>query len=413
MLLSNTLPMIERVAKSATSITEGMHSLLEYFKDQIEDKQYSDLRGLAWESDCEQLQTYFVEVLRKEPPSKTVDGLYFGLYNPIDSQGQVSCDIGVFGVSGIFEQSASDEEEDGEVYLAEEGEVLSSILAEIYRRSRGRRALSAELANGLSLAYAALVALRICREDPAALLSGGARERAVVVGFDEGDCLFLGTVGPKGFVSTGVLSDKSLNVSDEPPSSFSLLVGLDSLKGLSEERVLNDLEIWDHGGRSISASRFKEGRRLDLESPLRMGLLRSGGANDIEFIGSSVVPVVSRRAAKLFEDLAKDAVELIPVEIGESRDLRYIVNPVFIETGRVFFDSKQRLLARRRAEDRAEDRTLHAFGLDIENPLTLYGETFRIAVSDYFVDRLSSLGITGATFEMAPAIDAEEKMLVN
>lgn len=78
----------------------------------------------------------------------------------------------------------------------------SVLLREIYRLSYGKSGgLENDAEYPLSLGYSLLVVAQLCREIAPEIWLGAAPSRAVAVGFDSGDNIWLGTLSPKDFVA--------------------------------------------------------------------------------------------------------------------------------------------------------------------------------------------------------------------
>ena len=384
------LPQIEQIAKNAKTISTGMEELIDLCEEYHKHKGWSKLRGLDFESDGEHLFRFFTDLLKEKPPSANIDGLYFGLFHPNEVGSTVSCDLSVFGVPGLM--GTNGEWEDDEVYSVEEAEARSQILAEIYGRAQQRGGVGHEAVVGLAIGYATMVVLEICREEPETLLLGGAKQRAIVVGFEEGDCLLLGQVDETGFVPIRQ-SQRRQQMAGET-SDYALAAALNTVSG---RRILDEMAIEDYEGNHISPSAFMENKRIDVPLPLQMGIIRNGPPADFEFIGGYVVPVISPRVAKIFKEMADDTIQLLPVQIAGSAGEHYIVNALIsVETSiKVPKDGFPHL-------DESRFPQSHAFAVLVK--MTEFGgySTFRIALSATLRELLKNLEVTGVLFEDVP-----------
>ena len=388
--LADILPQIEQTAKNAKTIKTGMEELIDICEEHHKHKGWSKLRGLDFESDSEHLIRFFTDLLKDKPPSANIDGLYFGLFHPDEEEGKVSCDLSVFGVPGLMDSNG--DWDDDEVYSVEEAEARSQILAEIYVKAQQRGGVGHEAVAGLAIGYATMVVLEICSEEPETLLSGGAKQRAIVVGFEEGDCLLLGSVDDSGFVP--IRKSQRRKRSSGEASGFTLVTSLTTVSG---RRILDEMAIEDYEGNHVSPSAFMENKMLNVPLPLQMGIVRNGPPADFEFIGGYVVPVVSAKVAKVLKEMADDTIQLLPVQIAGSIGEHYIVNALLsVETS-----IKQPKDGPPHLDDSLFPQS-HAFAVLVR--MSEFGgySTFRIALSAALREQLNSLDVTGVLFEEVP-----------
>lgn len=71
---------------------------------------------------------------------------------------------------------------------------------------------------------------------------------------------------------------------------------------------------------------FIDGKPLQLSERLRIPMSRPGKPLDIDFAGAGQTPVVNAEAASVFRELARDSVQLFPVEIEGQIAPYYILN---------------------------------------------------------------------------------------
>ena len=388
--LADILPQIEQTAKNAKTIGTGMEELIDICEEHHMHKGWSKLRGLDFEGDSEHLIRFFTDLLKEKPPAANIDGLYFGLFHPEEIKGKVTCDLSVFGVPGLMDSNG--EWDDEEVYSVEEAEARSQVLAEIYVKAQQRGGVGHEAVAGLAIGFATMIVLEICREEPETLLLGGAKQRAIVVGFEEGDCLLLGSVDSSGFVP--IRQSQRRKRSSGEAAGFTLVTSLTTASG---RRILDEMAIEDYEGNHISPSAFMENKMLNVPLPLQMGIVRNGPPADFEFIGGYVVPVVSAKVAKVLKEMADDTIQLLPVQIAGSIGEHYIVNALLsVETAiKQPKDGPPHL-------DESLFPQSHAFAVLVK--MSEFGgySTFRIALSTALREQLNSLDVTGVMFEEVP-----------
>ncbi len=389
-VLADVLTQIEHIAKNAKSVATGMEELIDFCEEQMPHKGWSKFRGLDYEGDTEHLLRFFVDLFKDKPPSAKIDGLYFCLFKMNELEEESPFDLGVYGMPGLIEANGEWDEE--EIYTVEDAEARSRVLAEICTRATKRGGVGLQATASLAMGYAAMVILELCQEEPDLLLCGGAKQRAIVVGFDEGDCLLLGSISESGFAPVR----KSQRKREEKiqVKGFSLVAALTSVSG---RRILDEMAIKDYDGNPISPTAFMDAKELDLTLPLQMGIIRNGRPADFEFIGGCVVPVVSEKVADLIKDMAGDCVQLLPVQIDGSIGERYIINPL---------QCAQTKVLQRKDEDPHLDESKfpqsHVFASLISMDEFGGYTTFRITFSDALREQLAALDITGISFEDVP-----------
>lgn len=208
--MSKDFDYIQHVLNSASSISNGMTQLLDYCDVNLPNPLWGKIRNLEFESDTTNLRFWLENVLSNEPPSQEINGFWFGLYNPVLDNGEVSCRL---YISGSTKFSREDETGDwaawdNSSYLPEGRYADSKVLHELFRlienvrerfhlHNRNADFFVEEiygLEDGkylLCLGYACLAVKAICGSINPKLLFGERDTRAVVVGFDSGDWIIL------------------------------------------------------------------------------------------------------------------------------------------------------------------------------------------------------------------------------
>ncbi|MCP3100531.1 hypothetical protein LZ198_16805 [Myxococcus sp. K15C18031901] len=65
---------------------------------------------------------------------------------------------------------------------------------------------------------------------------------------------------------------------------------------------------------------FSDGKPVELHERLRIPIYRPGEPLDIEFAGIGLTPIVSERVASVFREMAREDVQLFPVDVeGQSK----------------------------------------------------------------------------------------------
>jgi len=201
---------IEDTIKSTSSVMEGMRRLLDYCDGNLRNPLWINVRNLDFESDITNLRFWLENVLSNEPPSQEINGFWFGLYNPVLDNGEVSCRLYISGSTKFNREDETGDWAawDNSSYLPEGRYANSKVLHEIFRLIENVRErfhlhnqnadYFVEEINGLEngeyllcFGYACLAVKAICGSINPKLLFGERDNRAVVVGFDSGDWIIL------------------------------------------------------------------------------------------------------------------------------------------------------------------------------------------------------------------------------
>jgi hypothetical protein len=183
--------MIDDIASNPRPLTAGMGQWFDYC-DKVAPEQaplWKRLRKLDFEEDARGLSKWLKRVLRSEPPPTDINGLWFGLYNPVLGDGEPSCQMYVSG-SSAFEPDSVSNEWVCQLSWSPKGRYSASqVLTELYRPveaiTKNQVCYLGEpfLCHG----YIALVVSSWCHGPMRATLLGNAPFRAIVFGHDSGD----------------------------------------------------------------------------------------------------------------------------------------------------------------------------------------------------------------------------------
>ena len=147
------------------------------------------LRKLDFGKDTDDLMQWLRRLFEEEPPPTNVNGLWFGLYNPILDDGEPSCRLYVGGASAFDAGSDSNEWVCNLSWLPNGRYAPSHVITELYRsveavaENQVRYLGEPFLCHG----YLALVVSQWCNGPMCSTLLGNAAVRAVVMGHDSGD----------------------------------------------------------------------------------------------------------------------------------------------------------------------------------------------------------------------------------
>lgn len=177
--------MIQRCVTKHTNLNDGMHLWIDYCEKQFPAGVWSRLRKLDYDADYDRLTLWAVDLLRDEPPSSTINGLWFGLFNPCDDDGKnAACQVYLAGSKRYGKPDWPCAPE----YWPEGRYADSHILPELYRRCEKLKDDGSYLGEAvLCHGYIALVLARWCRGPIRDRLLGKAKSRAVAFGHDSGD----------------------------------------------------------------------------------------------------------------------------------------------------------------------------------------------------------------------------------
>lgn len=182
-----------RLARARREVPAGMEELIAWCARHRPHRSWPALRRINWAADVKRLERWLTGVLRDQPPPATIDGLYFGLFNPTSDEGAPSADLYVAG--NPYDAEDPDWICDPAWWPAARY-AGSKALARLYRvaYADGASGLGNDAEYPLGLGYAVLAVGHLCRTLGETLLSGGAQRRAVATGFDSGDVLQLGAL---------------------------------------------------------------------------------------------------------------------------------------------------------------------------------------------------------------------------
>ncbi len=164
----------------------------------------------------------------------------------------------------------------------------------------------------------------------------------------------------------------------------------------------------DEEGREelFDVGRFKEGRRLDIEKPIRISMKPTG--IPLEFSHALGVPIVHRRVVSLFERLGlQKEVQFIPVEVEGQTEPWFILNALQII--KCIDDARCEEVLHWLPEDNRPDKEPGEYrnvsGLKIDPEKLGEAHVFRpwgwkviLIVSEHVKRALEEEGITGTKF---------------
>lgn len=179
---------VRHFVQSHNTVSEAMPSLIDYCETKWESDLWLYLRRLNINNDVLYLRRWTDKLLTREPPSKQIRALYFGLFNPILDNGRASCVLHVSGSTTFHDDPilhdwtcfAPDS------YVPKRRYAKSRVLHEIYSHLEDSNVASVG-EYVLCLGYAGL-AIKEIKKSASRLKEIGI---PIAVGFDSGDAIIL------------------------------------------------------------------------------------------------------------------------------------------------------------------------------------------------------------------------------
>lgn len=191
LMFAQSARMIADVAAHPAPLASGMGPWFDYCEKVAPEQEmlWKQLRKLDFETDAANLTTWLQEVLNQEPPPESINGLWFGLFNPVFDDGNASCQMYIGGASG-FDPLSNSNEWVCQLSWRPKGQYSTSqVLDELYRRVDPVAENDVWYLGEpfLCHGYLALVVSNWCRGPMRTNLLGDATIRAIVMGHDSGD----------------------------------------------------------------------------------------------------------------------------------------------------------------------------------------------------------------------------------
>lgn len=197
---------IEALVRSEHTVQDGMFRIIDLCSRARPNPDWERFKALDFEADVGRLRDWLEAALSDEPPPDDVDGLWFGLFNPIR---------GEEATADMYASGGVEDPEDRErgfpyelTWTPEAADATSEALDAIYKIAyRGgiddegwTEGLGNDAEHPLCLSYGCLAVRWLVTSLPSDLLVGAAEERAIEVGYDSGDLLRIGTVDRHGLI---------------------------------------------------------------------------------------------------------------------------------------------------------------------------------------------------------------------
>ncbi len=187
---------IEAVVRASSSVSEGMLSVIGFCSEARPHEDWGLFRALDFDGDVRHLADWLQTLLSRDRAPGAIDGLWFGLINPI-YDGEATSDLYVAGGEDAAQEPDAWTET---LTWSPSSDARSQVLDGIYEIAygHGTEGLGNHAEHPLCLTYACLAVRWLVTSLPSSLLLGDAKQRVIEVGYDSGDFLRIGTLTPEG-----------------------------------------------------------------------------------------------------------------------------------------------------------------------------------------------------------------------
>src|SRR5262245_16402094 len=102
-MFAQSARMIGDLAVKPSALGSGIGQWFDYCVKVAPERKshWTRLRNLDFERDAAKLSRWLKRLLKKEPPPDDINGLWFGLYNPVLDDGAPSCQMYIGGSSAF------------------------------------------------------------------------------------------------------------------------------------------------------------------------------------------------------------------------------------------------------------------------------------------------------------------------
>lgn len=201
---TNFVALIDGLIEDRPTLDDGMNRLLAYCREAAPefDTVWDQIASLDFAQDQSALTEWVTQLFAAEPPAATVNGLWFGLFNPSneDEQSEIEelSQLYMTGSASFDPSQPYGEWPCHPVYLPEDRYADSQVLPAIYLAvaATGEEDLFPLGEPILGYGYVALTLIQWMRDpEIAPRLLGDAKQRAVAFGHDGGDRFIAGVLG--------------------------------------------------------------------------------------------------------------------------------------------------------------------------------------------------------------------------
>lgn len=193
---SSAFEHIQRCVAADITIADAMGELISCCDRHRPHPDWARFRSLPLE-DCSEIRAWLLRSFVEDAPPETLRGLWFGLFNPIRN-GEVVTVMHVCGADDVDAHSADCEWAVNPTWhIAKPAE--SSVLAAIYGLAHRSGGLGIDAEYALCLGYSVLAVKCAFQGDEIRKSLPARQPTSIVVGFDDGDFIVVGSATRTGF----------------------------------------------------------------------------------------------------------------------------------------------------------------------------------------------------------------------
>lgn len=189
---------LEGVVRSAREVQKGMRRMIRYCSSVEPDPRWKRFYKLGIADDLARLSRWLETAFTEDPPPDTIPGLWFGLVD-VNRAREPSLDLRLSG--GYPDDEEPEDRVIGGSWQPRKAYARCAVLDEIHKIANAEEGGALEQAEyRLALSYGGLAVRWLATTLDTELLLGGAPQRVLAVGFDDGDSIGVGTLRPQGLV---------------------------------------------------------------------------------------------------------------------------------------------------------------------------------------------------------------------
>ena len=303
--------LVEKLLKSRKGVSKAIEQLIQDCQTLYPHPDWDEFLKIDFDGDLAATSKWAEKLLKNKPIPKSVNIIWFGIYNP-SQRGKPSADFYLTGASGFHSDLDLDEWDWKKRYWPSGRYAKSKAMKEIYRIAYRKDGLGNAAEYTLCLGYTALVAKYVGKTF-AAEFSNTRGQRAMGVGFDSGDYLFVGALSKQGLKRFD--EKKFLKPADRDADQVNLFELRDVRKGNWYLSLPDDLPI----------DFARNCKRIRRKKSIVLPLHRKGKKTNLSISVFSTL-VATKKLADFMEKKAPGEFQRIPVTIAGERGSYEIIN---------------------------------------------------------------------------------------
>src|SRR5262245_38450578 len=99
--LAKSFHRVIEIAEGATTVDDAWASLVKYLHASLQAPRKTSFASVPIDQDVATVRASLKRLLRDEPPLKTIDAFYFGLFDAVDDSGTETIGYYVAGIAGF------------------------------------------------------------------------------------------------------------------------------------------------------------------------------------------------------------------------------------------------------------------------------------------------------------------------